>query len=1117
MANPILEALKQTRRPFTDIGPLEEETEPGLWSSIGSSTLGGVSMAANILDLPGSMVRDALGGENPFDQLWPSNWGSAENRLSGRDLARRYGLVGSQDTWGNFFGGLGAEILLDPTTYLGPGALLKGAAAGLRGASTVGKAARAGGGLLEAGIPFLTKTAQLMTGPKAVTAAELVGRGTEAVGQTAPMLAANRLFDASVQGMKTVLTQAMGRSYTKAYADEVAEIHGEVNELARKLETEGLETVKWRTVKPNETIPPGTRTRLNPSNSSTEIIDSVTKLTGADALTPEAGSVLRQQVEVPNYGTSNIAATMKRGMQKSLSQQEFWGVTPDTELMDQLPDGVLGFLPRRIKESIYKNNWLGSLKGKRKMSQTTAADVERNPALKGFKHGTEGVDRLFGSDDFKEAILKEQQNLDVQYAMNAPKPDMDAEAAAADGRIADWIAVHFGGEIERHYQPVKGAKKLYQVGNAQQYLSAKHAAAINATPVMNDRYLELAKLARKHSEMLEKQLFGHMHPAVAYEHYRLNSAAKVQRAKHVFTFMADNSSEPFMALKPGDDSVELKEVLRKLGFRSRTAAKRIAEMKGMPTDKDTLRAVLRRRIAKKEAESLLVFEPNYQAPQELGGALNAFDSYNALFKAAVLTMPARFVRDAVSGQVQNVLNGWFTLHDAGNAALLLRGGVAKGYTSSQPVIDWLNKRQLPINDENATEALRQMYAQYRGGLSHPEMDLLDQSRGVDSGLESILERVPGRHSKTIFQSAKDVASAAVGKAPGTDWNPIHVRGFDGQVRSRFGPFVAGDMVGRFVDDMNRLTPFMYRVGRLGENPAKVMAEIGKAQVEYGSHNFTRFEKTWMKRLFPFYSFMKGMIPYVANELITNPGGRMRQVVRATAALRGDDPTVPSYVGDTAAIPLGTLPDGSQSYMTGFGFMHENPLSMLGSPAAMGRDLLSNMTPLIKGPLEYATGQSFFQSGPEGGRPLRELNPPIGQTLANVANIFRTDQLQDPVRYPFQKEIELAASNSPLSRLITSARTLTDPRKNALSTAANLLTGFRVTDVSVPAQERALEEQASALMRRMGGRTFERPYFLEEDLERMNAPNRALAEKLLDLQQRIVERRAVRKEQKAAQP
>jgi hypothetical protein len=93
--------------------------------------------AANLLDLPGSMARDALAWRNPVDQVMTPF--SDQNRTTGRGLLRRYGAIGDQDTWGNYAGGMAAEMVLDPTNLVGAGLLGKYAKA----ASGVGKANKA--------------------------------------------------------------------------------------------------------------------------------------------------------------------------------------------------------------------------------------------------------------------------------------------------------------------------------------------------------------------------------------------------------------------------------------------------------------------------------------------------------------------------------------------------------------------------------------------------------------------------------------------------------------------------------------------------------------------------------------------------------------------------------------------------------------------------------------------------------------------------------------------------------------------------------------------------------------------------------------------------------------
>ena len=96
-----------------------------------------LSGIGNTLDVPGSMVRDTLGGENPFDQLM-APW-RGDNRLSGRDLLRRRGWASQEDTWGNLAGGIGIELATDPMNLLAGAGLLRRAFQGAK----IAKATRA--------------------------------------------------------------------------------------------------------------------------------------------------------------------------------------------------------------------------------------------------------------------------------------------------------------------------------------------------------------------------------------------------------------------------------------------------------------------------------------------------------------------------------------------------------------------------------------------------------------------------------------------------------------------------------------------------------------------------------------------------------------------------------------------------------------------------------------------------------------------------------------------------------------------------------------------------------------------------------------------------------------
>ncbi len=95
----------------------------------------------NVADLPGSSVRDIFARRNPLDQ-WMTPFGD-QNRATGRDVLRTYGMAGEQDTGMNAAGGMATEMALDPLSWLGAGALFKALKGAGRVAGAAGTAGRA--------------------------------------------------------------------------------------------------------------------------------------------------------------------------------------------------------------------------------------------------------------------------------------------------------------------------------------------------------------------------------------------------------------------------------------------------------------------------------------------------------------------------------------------------------------------------------------------------------------------------------------------------------------------------------------------------------------------------------------------------------------------------------------------------------------------------------------------------------------------------------------------------------------------------------------------------------------------------------------------------------------
>jgi hypothetical protein len=406
-----------------------------------------------------------------------------------------------------------------------------------------------------------------------------------------------------------------------------------------------------------------------------------------------------------------------------------------------------------------------------------------------------------------------------------------------------------------------------------------------------------------------------------------------------------------------------------------------------------------------------------------------------------------------------------------------------------------SKKAVSLSDEQATEALRRMYAE-QGPTFIERTDIAGTDVPAQQGLEALLTRMPGRSSDSLGSRISDLASTFAGRKEGTTRNPFDIRGVmdlkTGSLRNetKFGPAAAGDILGEVTDTSNRLVGFMTQI-RKGVSADDAMRNVNSAQINYNPSNYTPAERH-LKRIFPFYSFARGNFMHMANELMQRPGGRTAQVIRAMNRAHSPDEATPDYVAGTASIPLGQKPDGSRSYITGLGLMNEPFLQNFGGGArGMMLNQISAMNPLIKAPLEEAFGKSAFQD-----RDIRDLDPVIGRTLSNILQLSQnpsaaltggeTESVR-PVRIPGAALLEPMIANSPLARAATTVRQLTDPRKSAGNKALNLLTGARMTDISPAAQEAIMRERLSQLMRSEGAKEFVRTYFQQDSPEFGNLP------------------------------
>lgn len=498
----------------------------------------------------------------------------------------------------------------------------------------------------------------------------------------------------------------------------------------------------------------------------------------------------------------------------------------------------------------------------------------------------------------------------------------------------------------------------------------------------------------------------------------------------------------------------LQEMARRLGMS-------VDDVKGLPIPKNVYDDIARMRKI-------------FDAPGEVNKLVDGIDSITNLFKAGVLTWPARYARDLVSGQVQNILTREFSLASLKWADDFVKG---KQIDALQfPIIkQMLDADGVPHTQEAANAALRAHLASI--GIAHPGKGTFSQVGGTAAPrntLESVAADIPGLEPMGLKASVKHARQ-------GGTLNPLDVKGVFGRTETKFMPSRGGEALGNYTDSLNRLSPYLNMLKR-GVDPKEAFEKVMASQVEYGNRAFTPFERAAMTRVAPFYKFSKGMLPFVMSRLADEPSGRLAQVVRGQGRMREDEQFVPSHIAQGTAMPIPGGPEGFQRYLTSLGLMHEDPLNIFrpGQNAyktGQGtlQEVAGRLNPLAKMPLEWAAGKQLFS-----GRDLEDLEGNLGRIGANLTG---SDEAYDT---PLIAEQLLA--NSPLSRVATTARTLTDTRKGLGAKAVNLLSGVRTTDVDVEKSRNIAKREAiEDVLKGQSGVRHLRPhlYVKEEDMGKLS--------------------------------
>lgn len=524
-------------------------------------------------------------------------------------------------------------------------------------------------------------------------------------------------------------------------------------------------------------------------------------------------------------------------------------------------------------------------------------------------------------------------------------------------------------------------------------------------------------------------------------------------------------------------------------------------------------------IDKKIADNITSFVRPFTEPESVSDLKKIMDQTLNLHKAYLTGVrPAFHVRNLMSATIKNRLRGLHSVESQKDTIDLLRGNTVKNAKDIPAVRDVFVSRKGrekldSLDDLEATKILGQiLFASGQGPRMGGELtSKVGQTTDPMAGsINELLGMIPGRGNKMF--SFRELGRKVTGRSEDASWNP---RAFIDPDRQAL--IVAGKYVGGAVESLARTAPLI-KLMREGYDPVQATRMVASAQVDYSSRAYTKFELQKMARLFPFYKFTRGTFPEELRELVRRPGGTQAQLIKAMSAQSESDELTPDYIAESVSLPLeGTVlgrgtPEGTDRYLTGFGFAFEDPLSFIGGQGPRGTigEVISRMNPIPKGLIEWGSGETFFQRTPQGGRELTDTDPTIGRIISNL-----TGQ-EKAVTYPGSQGIEFIAANSPISPFLTIARQLTDPRKsNPAVKALNLLSGVKITDVSPAVKDQLLRGIIEQQMVERGAKQFLRTYYPTAELPALSDQERQEILQLQSIANMLAQRTKERKAEKEA--
>ncbi len=1115
------------RKPtVSDLMPEEEQRSfLRTLSQAGSSGLAGLGW---LLDTPGAVVRGSLSGG--LGKGLSALWETSDDRVTGRELLRQYGLVGQDDTWGSYAGGLATEVLLDPSTYLSLGL---NQVIG-RGAKTLAGEAAQNAGLLKDFDLFARNVKRM--GPR------------QAARKSTPRELLENIADPTVRAEK----EAYFRQFSDDLDSPIARMNrlglpwtqqtamdffGEsVGDAAAKFGDDAAEFL----AKNPYTGPAvrGVTAAFDPDVLGRTDLDQqwdAREITAArrarEAVDRKSLSALQfdAEEELRQFGKSLNDKDISEGLRKWWEGSSASGL--DDILSEPLVEGGAESLPKLRQLLTYWDDYRQTAKRQADALGMPLKEFQSRAGTEFFPRQQLGFDvpelpsypeGVVPAERLRRVRRRGKKAIDVSDTMGARRPYTDVVGGAdtinrmsldnelqealrqatpeqARGIIDRWAKQRLGGRLYDWVDETDAdgsytftpppLPKEHPMVKQKEALEADIERAREAGDTATESLLrgQLDNIAKRMPDM-QRKVYKDELSADMGDFLRSLDPQHARTGRPIFGQNSFNEMSGYVLRRGAaeSDAQQALRILKKNMERQAASdtvggvnytAKEAAAAFGLTGD--TAEQVLARELGVDSLDNISfnkkliddwskAIDPG-RMPEELSPLMEAYDNFTKSFKTLALLFPSRYTRDAYSGAFSAASKGAYNWFDRSAAGAMRSGDYTKLLR---------RLKEVPAYRDLSDEEKIRKFLTDAGGQNLSQSTYADEIGDAAAGA-NMREMYPGAARPKWSDIGRRVYNPdRTWREAARDFNPFAVRTGSG---NRNPLLELGDRAAETTDAWNRYGTYLTMI-RKGVHPEEARRIADLTQVNYRPEAFTSFERNVMKRIAPFYSYTRGIIPYIEDQVVNQPAGLLGQSARAIN--RASEPTeetfLPEELRQTVAIPLpaafgGRPGENLQRVLTNIDLPFADPINIL-SPGVgnnfvdrtfdaarkTGMNLLGMVNPLPKSILELITNRQFY-TGRELSDAYSFLEQPFSQYgLGSLGRV-----------------LEQAAYNAPGgSRALGLYRQITDDRTSGLDKwgkiAINTAAGVKLKDVD---QERTRRLAARNMLNQMleatpGVRTYE---------------------------------------------